>query len=162
MNDEEWERQRQRSIMAAFQTGRPTFADSDGVLKFADGSEEPVGDDIGWSGAGVPPATVKATSWWTRLKQKFSRKPNMTRNEIVQVELRSGFMTLGSVKRVDEKYATVIPAGAGGAPMSLAPNQLAWTFELENGKHVTWGQGRHDIDEYPRLTPESLARLKAK
>lgn len=154
MNDEEWERQRQRSIMAAFQTGRPTFADSDGVLKFADGNEEPVSDDIGWSGAGVPVATVK-TSWWTRLRKAFSRKRTMTRNEIVQVELVGGNMTLGSVKQLDEKHAVVVPAGA-----PLAPNQLPWTFELENGKHVTWGQGRYDIDSYPRLTPESLARLK--
>lgn len=75
MNDDEWEKQRSRSIMAAFQTGRPVFGDSEGVLKFADGDQEPVGDDVGWTGKGVPPATVqpKKVSFWTKLKLVLRR-----------------------------------------------------------------------------------------
>jgi hypothetical protein len=79
----------------------------------------------------------------------------MTRPVIVQVELRGGAMTLGSVTRADSQHATVVPAGA-----PLKPNELPWTFELVNGRHITWGQGRHDVDEYPRLTPESLLLVK--
>lgn len=72
MNDDEWEKQRQRSIMAAFQTGRPVFGDSEGVLKFAD-NDEPVGDDVGWTGEGVPPAKTVKPSWWTQLKARLRR-----------------------------------------------------------------------------------------
>ena len=80
----------------------------------------------------------------------------MTSNLIVQVELTSNVATLGKVVELDAQYATVIPAAN-----ALRPNQLPWTFELLRGRHVTWGQGRHDIDEFPRLSPESLQRLKA-
>lgn len=70
MSYSDWEKYRSRAIMTAMQTGRPVFADSDGVMRFADGDKEPVGDDVGWTGAGVPAAKVKA-SWWTRLKRMF-------------------------------------------------------------------------------------------
>jgi len=47
MNDPEWDKQRERAIWAAFQTGRPVFADSDGELRYADGDGEPVAQDVG-------------------------------------------------------------------------------------------------------------------
>ena len=74
MNDEEWEQQRMRSIMAAFQTGRPVFGDSEGRLEFADGDHERVGDDVGWTGADVPVAKVRI-SWWARMKRWFGKGP---------------------------------------------------------------------------------------
>lgn len=42
MTDDEWQRHRSSAISAAFLTGRPVFADTDGTLRFADGDREPV------------------------------------------------------------------------------------------------------------------------
>lgn len=47
MTDDEWSRQRDRAIMAAFQTGRPVFADNAGELRYVDGSSEQVPGEIG-------------------------------------------------------------------------------------------------------------------
>ena len=47
MNNDEWEKQRQLAISAAFQTGRPIFADSDGKMHFADGDREAVPATLG-------------------------------------------------------------------------------------------------------------------
>ena len=47
MIDEEWEKQRNRAILAAFQTGRPVFADSEGELRFVDETGERVPADVG-------------------------------------------------------------------------------------------------------------------
>jgi hypothetical protein len=71
VTDDEWERQRQRSILAAFQTGRPVFGDSDGVLRYDDGDREPLADDVGVPKAALPAVTAVATklSWWTRVKR---------------------------------------------------------------------------------------------
>lgn len=60
MTDEEWERQRRRAILSAFQTGRPVFADSDGELKYADGSREQVPVDVGIAKKPLPRVTVLA------------------------------------------------------------------------------------------------------
>lgn len=58
MTDDEWEKQRSRAVMAAFQTGRPVFADSDGVLRFTDGAQEQVSEDVGVSKSPVPRVTI--------------------------------------------------------------------------------------------------------
>jgi hypothetical protein len=34
MTDDEWDLKRNRAILAAFQIGRPVFADSDGELRY--------------------------------------------------------------------------------------------------------------------------------
>lgn len=68
MTDDEWEQHRQRSILAAFQTGRPVLGDSDGELRYADGAQEPVDDDVGVLQKPLPAATIKR-SWWTRVKR---------------------------------------------------------------------------------------------
>ncbi len=47
MNDDEYELHRNRAILAAFQTGRPVFADNEGELRFVDGVGEPVPADVG-------------------------------------------------------------------------------------------------------------------
>jgi hypothetical protein len=47
VTDDEWEQQRSRAILTALQTGRPVFADSDGVLRYIDGAREPVTDAAG-------------------------------------------------------------------------------------------------------------------
>lgn len=47
MTDEEWEKQRSRAIMTAFQTGRPVFADTDGELRYTDGDRAQIPADIG-------------------------------------------------------------------------------------------------------------------
>ena len=47
MTDEEWELKRNRAILAAFQTGRPVFADSDGEMRYVDGDGEQLTDDVG-------------------------------------------------------------------------------------------------------------------
>jgi hypothetical protein len=73
MSYDDWDKYRSRAIMTAMQTGRPVFADSEGVMRFADGDKEPVGGDVGWTGQGVPVATVKV-SWWARLKQMFGKR----------------------------------------------------------------------------------------
>ena len=48
MTDDEWELKRNRAILAAFQTGRPVFADSDGEMRYIDGDGESLPE------AGVP------------------------------------------------------------------------------------------------------------
>jgi hypothetical protein len=57
VTDEEWEERRKRVIMAAFQTGRPVFADADGVMRYADGDREPLADEVGV--AQEPQATTR-------------------------------------------------------------------------------------------------------
>lgn len=58
MTDAEWEQHRSRAILAAFQSGRPVFADTDGVLHYTDGAKEPVSDDVGVTRQPVPRAKV--------------------------------------------------------------------------------------------------------
>ena len=69
MTDDEWEKQRSRAVMAAFQTGRPVFADNDGVLRFTDGAKELVPADSGVgrqpvSRAMSPAARAERASHW--------------------------------------------------------------------------------------------------
>lgn len=33
---------------------------------------------------------------------------------------------------------------------------MCGTYHYRTGKHVTWGQGRNQVDEYPQLTQKSL------
>lgn len=56
MTDDEWEQQRSRAVLAAFQTGRPIFADSEGELRYADGDQAPVAEDVGVAKQPVPRA----------------------------------------------------------------------------------------------------------
>jgi hypothetical protein len=72
VTDDEWEKQRQRVILAAFQTGRPVFADSDGEMRYADGGHEPLDAGIGIPKTPLPDATVKL-SWWKRFTRRFGR-----------------------------------------------------------------------------------------
>jgi hypothetical protein len=58
--DEEWEKQRSRAILAAFQTGRPVFADTDGDLHYTDGPKEQVPVDVGVARQPVPRALALA------------------------------------------------------------------------------------------------------
>lgn len=66
MTDDEWSKQRDRAVMAAFQTGRPVFADNAGELRYVDGSGEQVPEEIGQAServvqvAEVPRATSLA------------------------------------------------------------------------------------------------------
>lgn len=60
MNGPEWDKQRARAILAAFQTGRPVFADSDGKFRYVDGAGEPLTEDVG-----LP----KDLPWWSRLRR---------------------------------------------------------------------------------------------
>jgi hypothetical protein len=63
MTRDEWEQTRKRAIEAAFQTGRPVFADSEGALCYADGDCEqlPIGNtELPIPDLSTPPA------WWTR------------------------------------------------------------------------------------------------
>lgn len=61
MTDDEWEKRRDRAIAAAFQTGRPVFADNEGELRYVDGDREAVpatvGADIGISMEPIPQAS---------------------------------------------------------------------------------------------------------
>lgn len=63
MTDDEWEALRRRAILEAFETGRPVFADSDGVLRHADGARETIGDEVG--------AARRPLSWWERLRRRL-------------------------------------------------------------------------------------------
>jgi hypothetical protein len=67
VTDEEWEKQRARAILAAFQTGRPVFADSEGELRYVDGSGERLQDEVGVPRSQMPIARTRV-SWWARLK----------------------------------------------------------------------------------------------
>jgi len=58
VNDDEWDKRRDRAILAAFQTGRPVFADTDGELRYVDGIGEQVPADVGVTKQPVPRATV--------------------------------------------------------------------------------------------------------
>ena len=60
MTNEEWERQRVRAIMGAFQTGRRVFADNEGELRYADGDREPVPVDVGVAKEPIPRAKALA------------------------------------------------------------------------------------------------------
>ena len=60
MNDNDWEEQRNRAILAAFQTGRTVFADTDGELRFADGKQEAVPEDVGLARQPIPQAVQLA------------------------------------------------------------------------------------------------------
>lgn len=75
MTDDDWEKRRNRSILAAFQTGRPVFGDTDGVLRYADGDGEPLPDDVGVpKGAAFEAAIQEAPiqpSWWERLWRRI-------------------------------------------------------------------------------------------
>lgn len=59
MTDDDWEQQRQRAIMAAFQTGRPVFADIDGEMRYVDGDREKLPDDVGIFKEPLPKATSR-------------------------------------------------------------------------------------------------------
>jgi hypothetical protein len=60
VTDDEYEQRRSRAILAAFQTGRPVFADSDGEMRYADGDREPLADDVGVVMQPIPRATALA------------------------------------------------------------------------------------------------------
>ena len=74
MIDDEWEARRQRAILAAFQTGRPVFADSDGEMHYADGAKEPLADEVGVPQTPLPGAQAKVT-WRARLRRWFGGRP---------------------------------------------------------------------------------------
>lgn len=73
MSDPDWEARRSRAVMAAMQTGRPVFVGADGIMRFGDGAQEPVGDELGYIGKWVPIAATVRPSWWTRLKKMWQR-----------------------------------------------------------------------------------------
>lgn len=58
MTDDEWELKRNHAILAAFQSGRPVFADSEGELRYVDGAGEAVPDEVGVSTHGMPRAKL--------------------------------------------------------------------------------------------------------
>ena len=66
MTDEEWEKRRTRAVLTAFQTGRPVFADTDGVLRYTDGAKETVPADA--AGVGKPPVS-RATALAVRAER---------------------------------------------------------------------------------------------
>lgn len=68
MTDDDWEQRRDRAILAAFQTGRPVFADSEGEMHYADGDHELLADDVGLPKTALPKVTVSLT-WWIRVKR---------------------------------------------------------------------------------------------
>ena len=75
MTEDEWEKRRDRAIMAAFQTGRPVFADSEGTLRYTDGAKEEVPLDVGTDvsvavdhGTGALPRAAR----WSRRAYVFS------------------------------------------------------------------------------------------
>jgi len=74
VNDDEWDKRRDRAILAAFQTGRPVFADTNGKMRYADGAGEPLADEVGVPQTPLPGATVKV-SRWTRLWRWIRRAP---------------------------------------------------------------------------------------
>lgn len=67
---DDWESRRDRAILAAFQTGRPVFADSDGEMCYVDGDGERLADDVGVPQTPLPDAVVKV-SWWSRVRRWF-------------------------------------------------------------------------------------------
>jgi hypothetical protein len=68
VTDDDWEEQRNRAILAAFQTGRTVFADTDGELRFADGNQEAVPEDVGRAASPLPGAQTLASraERWSR------------------------------------------------------------------------------------------------
>lgn len=74
MTNDEWKKRRERAILAAFQTGRPVFADSDGEMHYADGDHERLAADVGVAKTAVPQLTVSST-WWSRVKRWFGGRP---------------------------------------------------------------------------------------
>jgi len=59
VTDDAWDKQRSRAIMAAFQTGRPVFADTDGEMRYVDGDREKLSEDVGVPKAPLPQATSR-------------------------------------------------------------------------------------------------------
>ena len=70
MNDDDWEEQRNRAILAAFQTGRTVFADTDGELRFADGNQEAVPAEVGLVAQPLP--AVRALSSRAERASRFA------------------------------------------------------------------------------------------
>jgi hypothetical protein len=62
-DDLAWEKIRSRTILAAFQTGRPVFANTGGELRYADGDCEPIADEIGLPKGVIPEAKIRTTRW---------------------------------------------------------------------------------------------------
>jgi len=60
VTDDEYDQHRNRAILAAFQTGRPVLADTDGVLRYTDGAKETVPADVGVGKPPVPRTTALA------------------------------------------------------------------------------------------------------
>jgi len=71
VTDAEWEARRKRAIFAAFQTGRPVFADSDGEMRFADGDHERLAEGAGMPKTAVPQQATVSSTWRSRVKSWF-------------------------------------------------------------------------------------------
>lgn len=66
-------------------------------------------------------------------------------------------VTQGKCIIIETDHAIVIPPDDPGKPKSLA-----LYFCMKTGRHITWGMGRHQLDDWPRLSPSSLRELQAK
>lgn len=65
MNDDEWNRLRNRATLEAFRTGRSVFADSDGQLRCGDSDS----DDVEDAAVDLPQVVLPKPSWWLRVRQ---------------------------------------------------------------------------------------------
>lgn len=66
MTDDDWDRHRDRAIMAALQTGRAVLADTDGELRYADGNREPLADDSSVVKSPAVASAARAERWSRR------------------------------------------------------------------------------------------------
>lgn len=67
MNDDEWNRLRNRAILEALRTGRSVFVDSDGQLRYGDSAS----DDVEDAAMDLPQVVLPKPSWWLRVRQRW-------------------------------------------------------------------------------------------
>lgn len=93
-------------------------------------------------------------SWIDALWREPAPHRSRALQVLVSVHHASGRVEVGRVDWWGADFAMVHPHPAG-----LARNQLPWTFDRATGRHITWGQGRHDLECWPRVEPRELAVL---
>lgn len=73
----------------------------------------------------------------------------------VAIECKDGTTVQAMATKVTDKFVVTMPADR-----PLSTRELPSYFDMETGRHITWGQGRYDLDEWPRLAADDLQKLK--
>jgi hypothetical protein len=84
---------------------------------------------------------------------------------LIQVQHQDGTMQPAYARVYDPRpdetdfYVTVYEDGKA-CNRQGACTLCAW-YDYNTGRHITWGQGRYDLDEFPCVTPKSMMKIHA-